>query len=192
MRAAGWALIGIGVIVSWTWSVELSIVGASVNASLAGAATFLLFCAGIILIWRVSPHRGRRATLAFKVGVIVAALGAIVAGIVPVAVSAQSTGTVSADVTSGMSGTGYTVAQVAVVSSDKYHQTILDLTVRASDRTTPLLVATVSFTDGTAALTCANTRQTWTHDVSTVTLACSDFTPVGSLAHISGIAVTKK
>jgi hypothetical protein len=192
MRAAGWTLVAIGIVVSWVWSVELTILGESVNASLAGASTMLLLCAGIILIWRVSPHRGRRATLAFRVAVIGIALGAIVAGIVPVAVIAQTTGTVTADVTSGTIGTGYSVSGVAVASSDKYHQTTLDLTVSASDRTTPQLVATVSFADGTADVTCANTRQTWTHDVSTVVLACDTFTPIGSLEAVSGVAVTER
>ena len=192
IRAAGWALIGLGVVLSWVWSVELTILGESVNASIAGAATFLLFCAGITLIWRVSPHRSRRVTLAFRAAVIATALGAIVAGIVPVAVVAATTGTVTADVTSGTTGLDYTVAGVALISSDRYNQTILDLTVSTSDRTTPQLVATVSFTDGTAELTCANTRQSWTHDISTVALACDSFTPIGSLAAISEVTVTDK
>ena len=190
MRAAGWTLIGLGVVMSWVWSVELTILGASVNASIAGAATLLLFCVGILLLWRVSPHRGRRATLAFRVAVIATALGAIVAGIVPVAVTAASTGTVTAEVTSGTTGSGYTVSNVAVMSSDKYNQTTLDLTVSAQDRTTPQLVATVSFADGTADMTCVNTRQTWTHDVSTAALFCDSFTPIGSLKTISGVSVT--
>jgi hypothetical protein len=192
IRAAAWTLVGAGVIVSWVWSVELTIRGESVRASIAGAATFVLFCAGIVLIWRVSPHRGRRATLAFRGAAIATAVGAIIAGIVPVAVVASTTGTVSADVTSGTTGAGYRVAAVAVVESDKYHQTTLDLTVSADDRTTPLLVATVSFADGTADVTCANTRQTWTHDVSTVALACDGFTSIASLETISGIAVTAR
>jgi len=192
MRAAGWALVVLGVVVSWVWSVELTILGESVNASIAGAATLLLFCAGIVLIWRVSPHRGRRATLAFRAAVVATALGAVVAGIVPVAVVAASTGTVTAEVVSGSSDTGYRVSGVAVVSSDKYHQTTLDLTVSATDRTTPLLVATVSFTDGTADVTCANTKQTWTHDISTVVLACDTFTPISSLDSVDGIAVTER
>jgi hypothetical protein len=192
MRAAGWTLVALGVIVSWVWSVELTILGESVNASIAGAATMLLFCAGIVLIWRVSPHRGRRATLAFRAAVIATAVGAIVAGIVPVAVIASTTGTVSAEVTSGTTGSEYRVSGVALVSSDRYHQTTLDLTVSANDRTTPQLVATVSFTDGTADITCANTRETWTHDVSTAVLACDRFTPSASLAAISGIAVTER
>lgn len=192
IRAAGWTLVVIGVIVSWVWSVELTILGESVNASIAGAATLLLFCAGIALISRVSPHRGRRATLAFRLGVIATAVGAVVAGIVPVAVTAATTGTVTADVISGTTGVGYRVSAVAVVSSDKYSQTLLDLTVSADDRTTPQLVATVSFTDGTADVICANTRQTWTHDVSTVVLACDSFTPIASLRTISGIAVAER
>ena len=192
MRAAGWTLVGLGVVISWVWSVELTIVGESVNASLAGAAALLLFCGGIILIWRVSPHRGRRATLAFRAAVIATALGALVAGIVPVAVIATTTGTVTADVTSGTNGPGYTVSGVAIVSSDKYHLTTLDLTVGATDRTTPRLEATISFADGTADVTCANTRQTWTHDVSTVTLACDSFTPIDSLRLVSGIAVQER
>jgi len=190
MRAAGWSLVASGVVVSWVWSVELSILGESVNASIAGAVTLLLFCAGIVLIWRVSPHRGRRATLLFRIAVLATALGAVVAGVVPIAVIAQTTGTVTADVTSGTVGPGYRVAGVAVVSSDEYHQTTLDLTVSADDRTTPQLLATLSFPDGTADVTCANTRQTWSHDVSTVTLACDSFTPIDSLATVSGIAVT--
>jgi hypothetical protein len=101
MRAAGWALVVLGVIVSWMWSAELTIRGAAVNASIAGAVTMLLFCAGIVVIWRVSPHRGRRATQAFRVAVIATALGAIVAGIIPVAVIAQTTGSVAAEVTTG-------------------------------------------------------------------------------------------
>ncbi|WEO76531.1 hypothetical protein BJQ94_14315 [Cryobacterium sp. SO2] len=192
MRAAGWTLVALGVIVSWVWSVELTIRGESVNASIAGAATLLLFCAGITLIWRVSPNRGRRPTLAFRAAVIATALGAIIAGVVPVAVIAATTGTVTADVTSGTSGPDYTVSGVAVVSSDAYNQTTLDLTVSASDRTTPLLEATVSFADGTADVTCANTRPTWTHDVSTVTLACDSFTPIASLRTVAGIAVTER
>lgn len=192
MRAAGWTLVALGVIVSWAWSVELTIRGESVNAAIAGAVTLLLFCAGVTLIWRVSPHRGRRPTLAFRAAVIVTALGAIVAGIVPVAVIAATTGTVTADVTSGTSGSGYTVSGVAVVSSDRYNQTTIDLTVSARDRTTPRLVATVTFADGTADLTCANTRQTWTHDVSTVTLACDRFAPMSLLQAVSGIAVTER
>jgi len=190
MRAAGWTLVVLGVVVSWVWSVELTILGESVKASIAGAATLLLFCAGVALIWRVSPHRGRRATLAFRLAVIATALGAVVAGVVPIAVIAQTTGTVTSDVTSGTAGLGYRVSGVAVVSSDEYHQTTVDLTVSAEDRTTPRLIATVSFADGTADVTCANTRQTWTHDVSTVTLACDSFTPIDSLATVSGIAVT--
>ncbi|MET1052535.1 MAG: hypothetical protein ABWX65_07845 [Mycetocola sp.] len=192
MRAAGWMLVALGVIVSWVWSVELSIRGESVNAAIAGAATMLLFCAGITLIWRVSPHRGRRATLAFRAAVLATALGAIIAGIVPVAVIAATTGTVTADVSSGTSGSGYTVSGVAVVSSDGYNQTTIDLTISASDRTTPQLVATLSFADGTANVTCTNTRQTWTHDISTVVLACDSFTPKDSLETISGIAVTER
>jgi hypothetical protein len=192
MRAAGWTLVALGVIISWVWSIELTIVGESVNASIAGAATLLLFCAGIILIWRVSPHRGRRATLGFRAVVIGTALGAIVAGIVPVAVVASTTGTVSADVVSGTVGAGYRVGGVAVVTSDKYHQTTLDITVSASDRTTPLLVATVSFADGTPGVTCANTRQSWTHDISTVTLTCDGFRPLDDLTTVSGISVTER
>lgn len=192
MRAAGWTLVAIGVVVSWVWSIELTIAGESVRASIAGAATFLLFCAGITLIWRVSPHRGRRPTLAFRAAVIATALGAIVAGIVPVTVIAARTGTVTADVTSGTTGPGYTLSGVAVVSSDKYHQTTLALTVRANDRTTPQLVATVSFSDAVSDVTCANTRQTWTHDISTVVLACDSFTPIASLESISGIAVAER
>jgi hypothetical protein len=191
-RAGGWSLVALGVVVSWAWSVELTILGASTEASIAGAATMVLFCAGILLIWRVSPHRGRRATLGFRIGVIATALGALVAGIVPVAVIAQTTGTVTAEVTSGTSGNGYRVAGVAVMASDEYHVTALDLTVSASDRTTPLLVATVSFSDGTADVTCANTRQTWTHDISTVVLACDDFTPIASLRTVDGITVTER
>ena len=192
MRGAGWALVAVGVVVSWVWSVELTIRGESVNASIAGAATMLLVCVAIFLIWRVSPHRGRRATLAFRGAVIATALGAVVAGIVPVAVIAATTGIVTAEVTSGTTGTGYRVSGVAVVSSDEYHQTTLDLTVSATDRTTPQLVATASFTDGTTDVTCANTRQTYTHDVSTVTLDCDSFTPIGSLKSISGIAVAAR
>jgi len=191
-RAAGWALVVIGVVMSWVWSVELTIRGAAVNAAVAGAVTMLLFCAGIVLIWRVSPHRGRRATLAFRVAVIATALGAIVAGIVPVAVNATTTGTVTADVNSGTSGPGYSVSEVAVVSSDKYNQTTVDLTVSALDRTTPQLVATLSFSDGTADVSCTNTRETWTHDVSTAVLACDSFTPIGSLETISAIDVTDR
>jgi hypothetical protein len=190
MRAAGWSLVAFGVIVSWVWSVELTILGESVNAAIAGAATLLLFCVGITLIWRVSPHRGRRATLAFRGAVIVTALGAIVAGIVPVAVVAQTTGTVTAEVTSGATGAGYRVSGEAIVTSDSYHRTTLDLTVRASDRTTPLLSATVLLSDDSTELTCVNTRPTWIHDVSTVELSCDSFVPVGSLQDISGITVS--
>ena len=192
MRAAGWTLVALGVVVSWVWSVELTIRGESVSASIAGAATMLLFCAGIILIWRVSPHRGRRATLAFRIAVIATALGAVVAGIVPVAVVAANTGTVTADVLSGTTGSGYRVSGVAVISSDQYHQTTLDLTVSATDRTTPLLEATLAFADGTADVICANTKQTWTHDISTVELACDTFTPIASLEAVDGIAVTAR
>ena len=192
MRAAGWLLIASGVVVSWVWSVELTILGESVNAAIAGAAAMLLFCGGIVAIWSVSPHRGRRATLAFRAGAIATALGAVVAGVVPVAVVAQTTGTVTADVVSGTTGPGYRVSGVAVVSSDEYHQSTLDLTVSATDGTTPHLVATVSFTDGTADVTCANTRQTWSHDVSTVVLACDSFTPIATLKTISAIAVTER
>lgn len=192
MRAAGWVLVVLGVIISWVWSVELTILGESVNASIAGAATLLLFCAGIILIRRVSPHRGRGATLAFRVSLVAMALGAVIAGTVPVAVIAQTTGTVTAEVVSVAPGPGYRVSRVAVVSSDEYHQTTLDLTVSAIDRTTPLLVANISFTDGTANVTCANTRQTWTHDISTVTLACDTFTPITSLKTVDGITVTAR
>jgi hypothetical protein len=192
MRATGWTLVVLGVVVSWVWSVELTILGESVSASIAGAATMLIFCAGIILIWSVSPHRGRKATWVFRVAVIATALGAVVAGVVPVAVIATTTGTVTADVVSGTTGAGYRVSGVAVVSSDEYHQTTLDLTVSASDRTTPLLEATVSFTDGTADMTCANTRQAWTHDVSTVSLACDTFTQIASLEAVEGIAVTAR
>ena len=192
LRAAGWTLIAFGVVVSWVWSVELTILGASVNASIAGAASLLLFCVGIALLWRVSPHRGRRATLAFRAAVIATAVGAIVAGIVPVVVTAATTGTVTAEVTSGTTGSGYTVSNVAVLSSDKYNQTTLDLTVSAQDRTTPQLVATVSFADGTADVTCANTRQTWTHDLSTAALFCDSFTPLGSLTSVSGVSVTQQ
>jgi hypothetical protein len=192
IRAAGWALIALGVVVSWVWSVELTILGESVNASIAGASTMLLFCAGIVLIRTVSPHHGRRATLAFRAAAIATALGAIAAGIVPVAVIAQTTGTVTADVVSGATGAGYRVSGMAVVSSDRYHQTTLDLTVSAEDRTTPQLVATLSFADGTPDVLCANTRQTWTHDISTVALACDSFTPIASLENVSGIAVTAR
>ena len=192
IRAAGWTLIALGVVVSWVWAVELTILGESVNASIAGASTMLLFCAGIVLIWMVSPHHGRRATLAFRAAAIATALGAIVAGIVPVAVIAQTTGTVAADVVSGATGAGYRVSGAAVVSSDRYHQTTLDLTVSAEDRTTPRLVATLSFADGTPDVSCANTRQTWTHDISTVALACDSFTPIASLETLSGIAVTAR
>ena len=191
-RAAGWALVVLGVVVSWVWSVELTILGASAYASLAGAATLLLFCAGIALIWRVSPHRGRRATIAFRVAVIAAAVGAIVAGIVPVAVTSANTGTVTANITSGTIGVGYRVSGVAVVSSDGYHQTTLDLTVSATDRTTPQLLATLSFTDGTADVACVNTRQSWIHDLSTVTFHCDSFTPMSSLETVTGIAVTER
>ncbi|WP_213814582.1 hypothetical protein [Glaciihabitans sp. dw_435] len=191
-RAAGWALVLLGVIVSWVWSVELTILGASTNASVAGVITMLLFCAGIILIWRVSPHRSRRATLAFRVAVIATVLGAIVAGVVPVAVISRTTGTVTADVTSGTAGVGYRVSRVAVASSDEYHVTTLDLTINASDRTAPLLLATVSFADGTDNVTCANTRNTWIHDTSTVTFTCDSFTPMDSLTSVSGIAVSEK
>jgi hypothetical protein len=175
---------------SWVWSVELTIRGAAVNAAISGAATMLLFCLGIVLIRGVSPHRGRRATLAFRGAVVATALGAIVAGIVPVAVSATNTGTVTADITSGTTGPDYTVSAVAVVSSDKYNQTTVDLTVSARDRTTPQLVATLSFDDGTDDVTCTNTRQTWTHNISTAVLACDTFTPIGSLQTISGIDLT--
>jgi len=192
MRAAGWTLVVLGVVISWVWSVELTIVGEPVNASIAGAATLLLFCAGIILIWRASPHRGRRATLVFRAAVIGTAVGAIVAGTVPVAVAASTTGTVTATVTSGTTGDGYRLAGVAIATSDRYHRTTLDLTVSASDRTTPRLVATVSFTDGTSDITCANTRQSWTHDISTVALACDDFIPLASLKTVSGISVTER
>ena len=192
IRRAGWGLIVLGVIVSWVWSTELSIRGEAVNASMAGALTFVLFCAGIVLIWRVSPHRGRKATLAFRIAVIATAIGAVVAGIIPVAVTAATTGTVTADVTSGTSGSGYSVSGVAVITSDKYEQTTLDLSVSATDRTTPQLVATVSFSDGTADVACTNTRQTWTHDTSTVTLACDSFTSIGSLDAVSGITVTER
>lgn len=192
VRAAGWFLIVAGVVLSWVWSVELTILGESVNASIAGAATMLSFSAGIALIWRVSPHRGQRATLAFRAGVILTALGAVIAAVVPMAVVASTTGTVAADVVSGTSAPDYAVSRVAVVSSDGYHQTTLDLTVSASDRTTPQLEAVVSFSDGTADVTCANTRQSWTHDVSTVTLHCDSFTSIGSLEAISGIAVTER
>ena len=192
MRAGGWVLVVLGVVVSWAWSVQLTILGASAKASVAGVVTMLLFCAGIVLIWRVSPHRDRRATIAFRAAVVATALGAVVAGVVPVAVIAQTTGTVTADVTSGTSGAGYRVAGVAVVSSDEYHVTTLELTVSVSDRTAPSLLATLSFADGTEDVSCANTRQTWIHDTSTVTLTCDSFTPVGSLAGVSGIAVTER
>jgi len=60
MRAGGWVLVVLGVVVSWDWSVQLTILGASAQASVAGVVTMLLFCAGIVLIWRVSPlPRGR-------------------------------------------------------------------------------------------------------------------------------------
>lgn len=192
MRAAGWALVVVGVVVSWIWSVELTILGESANASVAGAATMLLFCAGILVVWRVSPHRGRRSTLAFRFAVIATALGAVVAGVVPVAVTAQTTGSVTAHVVSGATGPGYRVSDVAVVSSDRFHQTTIDITVSASDSTTPLLAATVSFADGTADVSCANTRQTWIHDVSTVVLGCDNFTPIASLRTVDGIAVTAR
>jgi uncharacterized protein YcfJ len=184
--------IALGVIVSWVWSVELTIAGESVNAAIAGAATLFLFCAGIIVIARMSPHRGRRATLAFRIGVIGTALGAVVAGIVPIAVTSSTTGTATAAVTSGAIGGAYRVARVAVVSSDTYHRTSLDLTVSARDRTTPLLMATVAFADGTDDILCANTRQTWTHDVSTVKLACNDFASIATLKTISGIVVSER
>jgi len=190
IRAGGWALVVSGVIVSWVWSVNLTILGASTQASIAGVITMLLFCAGIILIWRVSPHRGRRAMLAFRAAIVATALGAIVAGIVPVAVIAQTTGTVTADVTSGTTGAGYRVAGVGVASSDGYHVTTLDLTVSAVDRTAPLLLATMSFSDGTNDVTCANTRQTWIHDTSTLTFMCDTFIPIRSLEAVSGVVVT--
>ena len=192
LRAAGWALVVCGVVASWVWSVELTILGASTEASIAGASAMLLFCAGIVVIRLVSPHRGRRATLAFRGAVIATAVGAVLAGIVPVAVSAQTTGTVTAEVTSGTSGGGYRVAGVAVASSDGYQATTLDLTVGANDRTAPLLLATLSFSDGTDDVTCANTRQTWIHDTSTVTLTCDSFTPLDSLEAVTGISVTER
>ena len=191
-RAAGWALVVIGVVASWVWSVELTILGESLNAAIAGVATFLLVGAGIAVIGRSSPHRGRRATAARRAAVIVAAVAAIVAGVVPIAVTATTTGMVTAAVDSGRSGDGYTVSGVALLSSDKYGQTALGLTVRATDRTTPQLLATVSFTDGTADVTCANTRQTWTHDFSAVTLACDSFTSIASLRAVSGISLTER
>jgi len=192
MRAGGWVLVVLGVVVSWAWSVQLTILGASAKASVAGVLTMLLFCAGIVLIWRVSPHRDRRATIAFRAAVVATALGAVVAGVVPVAVIAQTTGTVTAEVTSGTSGAGYRIASVAVASSDEYHVTTLDLTMSAIDRTAPLLLATVSFADGTDDVTCANTRQSWIHDTSTVTFTCDSFTPIDSLEVVSGIAVTER
>lgn len=192
MRAAGWSLVGFGVVASWVWSAELTIVGEFVNVAIAGAATLLLFSAGTFLIWRVSPHRGRRATMAFQVVVIATAFGAIVAGIVPVASVAATTGTVTAEVTSGTRGTGYTVSDVAVITSDRYQQTVLDLTVMATDRTTPPLVATLSFTDGTTDVTCTNTRQTWTHDVSTVALTCDSFTPIDTLETVAAVTVLER
>jgi hypothetical protein len=180
-----------GVIVSWVWSVELTILGESVNASVAGFATFLLFGAGIALIGRVSPHRDRRVTLARRGAVIVAVVAAIVVGVVPVAVTAATTGTASASVITGTAGDGYTVSTGALLSSDEYRQTTLELIVGATDRATPRLVATVSFADGTADVTCTNTRLSWTHDFSAVTLACDSFTPITSLKTVSGIVVTE-
>ena len=191
-RAAGWVLVVFGVVVSWVWSVELTILGESVNASIAGASTFLLFGAGIFLIGRVSPHHGSRATLARRGAVVLAVVAAIVAGAVPVAVTAATTGTASASVISGTNGDGYTVSVGALLTSDNYQQTTLELIVGATDRATPLLAATVSFTDGTADVTCANSRIAWTHDFSAVTLACDSFTPISSLKTVSGIAVTEQ
>lgn len=189
-RRAGWGLIAVGIVVSWVWSVELTIAGESVNAATAGAATMLLFCAGVVLIWRASSHRGRTATMAFRAGAIAITLGAIAAGIIPLAVLVTTTGTVTSHVTSGRNGDGYRVAGTAIASSDTYGQTTLDLTVRASDRTTPQLIATVSFTDGAAPVTCTNTRQGWTHDISTVEMICERLVPRASLDAISGIAVS--
>ncbi len=191
-RTAAWALVVIGVVVSWAWSVELTIDGESVRASVSGAATFLLLGAGITLIWLASPRRGRRMAVAYTIAVMTSAAAAIAAGVAPIAVIATTTGTVTATIDSGMSGDGYSVSDVAIVTSDGYRQTDLRVTVHADDRATPWLAATVSFADGGQDLACSNTRQTWTHEVSTVTLSCDDFVPISSLSAITGIALAER
>ncbi|UAJ79503.1 hypothetical protein IT072_20375 [Leifsonia sp. ZF2019] len=190
-RVAGWALIGVGVVVSWAWSAELGIAGEPVGAAIAGASTMLLFSAGILVIGRASPRRGRIATRAFRIGALAAALGAIAAGVIPVAVVGATTGTVTADVVSGRTGDDYRVSGTAVVSSDTYHQTNIEITVRATDRTAPYLAATVSFADGTSPVTCTNTRQTWIHELATVGLHCESFLPRTTLDAISGITLSE-
>lgn len=191
-RAAAGALIATGVIVSWSWSTNLTLDGRPAETSLAGAATFVLLGGGIAMLRRAYPPRGRPARAVYPVALSACAAAGLIAAVVPAVMTVTTTGTVTTAVSSTGSPSGYRLPQVANVTSDIYHRTNLDLTVHAEERTAPQLHATVSFADGTPDLTCLNTRSVWIHDVATVTLMCADFTPVSSLRTISAITVTER
>lgn len=192
VRAAGGALVAIGVIVSWAWSTDLTLEGRTAETSLAGVATFVLLGGGIAMLWRASPHRGRRARAIYPVALGACAAAGLIAGVVPAVVTVTTTGTVTTAISSTGSTSEYRLSQVANVTSDIYHRTNLDLTVYAEERTAPQLDATVSFDDGTPDLTCFNTRSVWIHDVATVTLMCADFTRISSLRAISAVTVIER
>jgi hypothetical protein len=190
--AGGWALVLVGVFISWMWSEGLATAGKSGQASLAGASTFVLFAGALTLFRRGNRRPGKRAHVIYTTAVAACAVAAVVAGVVPIAVTAATTGTVTTSISPDGISPQYRLSSAANITSDGYRQTSLDVTVHTSDRTTPLMTAVVSFADGTPNLTCANTRPVWTHSVSTVTLMCEKFTPISSLRTVSAISVVEK
>jgi hypothetical protein len=192
LRVLGRALAVLGVIVSWAWSTELSIAGRSAAESISGTCTFVLLACGTALLYRTRTLPGRPARVAYLVVVGACAAAALTAATAPSIVTRTSTGTVNTTITPAASSSRFRLSGAANITSDTYHRTNLSITVHADDRTAPLLQATVSFTDGTVDLSCANTRQTWIHEVSTITLGCDDFTPVSSLRSIAAIMITEE
>lgn len=190
-RAAGVALIGLSIVTSWAWSADLARAGGATTDALTGAATFLLLGGGAALLWRPWSRGGRRVRVAGSGALVVCAAAALVAGVVPMVLTATTTGTVTVELTSTPTGAGYRLAAVARVTSDDLRQTSLEVTVHARDLAVPPMEATISFVDGTPDLTCASTRSVWTHEVSTVTLMCDDFAPASSGGSIGAIAVAE-
>jgi amino acid transporter len=191
LKTGGWAVVVAGVLVSWVWSDKLDTAGEPTATATAGGLAFLLLAVAIDLLRRARPEPERRTRILWATAILACVTAGAVAGILPLAISAATTGTVTTTVGPAGGGTGYRLAEAADITSDDYRQTDLVVTVHARDRTAPRLRAVVSFTDGTADLRCANTRPVWIHEVSTVTLMCDDFRPVSSLRSIAAVSIVE-
>ncbi|GLY29831.1 hypothetical protein [Kineosporia sp. NBRC 101731] len=190
MRALAWSLVALGVLVSWAWSTELSIAGSSATEFIAGIATFALLAGGIALLCRSRTlhHRPVRVAYLLAFGTCVAA--ALAAAAVPPVATRRSTESVNSTI-GPVTFSTFWLARTAGVTSDQYRRTHLSITVHAHELSAPRLQATVSFTDGTPDLSCANTQPVWIHEVATLTLGCDSFTPASSLRSIRAITITE-